>query len=64
MDKARISSIKERIRKVKEPIEVYNEEGQLKKIILPYSGFGHLEVEIIYSREELQQNETIWRRSI
>ena len=59
MDKARISSIKERIRKVKEPIEVYNEEGQLKKIILPYSGFGHLEVEIIYSREELQQNETI-----
>jgi len=59
MDKARISSIKERIRKVKEPIEVYNEEGQLKKVIMPYSGLGHIEVEIIYSREELQQNKRI-----
>ena len=59
MDKARISSIKERIRKVKEPIEVYNEEGQLIKEIMPYSGLGHIEVEIIYSREELQQNKRI-----
>jgi ACT domain-containing protein len=59
MDKARIKSIKERVRKVKEPIEVYNEEGQLKKVIMPYSGLGHLEVEIIYSRDELRKNETI-----
>ena len=59
MDKAKIDSIMERFRKVKEPIEVYNEEGQLKKVIMPYSGLGHLEVEIIYSREELQQNKRI-----
>jgi len=59
MDKARIDSIKERFRKVKEPIEVYNEEGQLIKEIMPYSGLGHIEVEIIYSREELQQNKRI-----
>ena len=59
MDKARISSIKERIRKVKEPVEVYNEQGQLKKVIMPYSGLGNFEVEIIYSRDELCQNETI-----
>ena len=59
MDKAKIDSIMERFRKVKEPIEVYNEEGQLIKEIMPYSGLGHIEVEIIYSREELQQNETI-----
>jgi len=59
MDKAKIDSIKERFRKVKEPIEVYNEEGQLIKEIMPYSGLGHIEVEIIYSREELQQNKRI-----
>ena len=59
MDKARIDSTKERFRKVKEPIEVYNEEGQLIKEIMPYSGLGHIEVEIIYSREELQQNKRI-----
>jgi hypothetical protein len=59
MDKARIDSIKERFRKVKEPIEVYNEQGQLIKEIMPYSGLGHIEVEIIYSREELQQNKRI-----
>ena len=59
MDKARINSIKERFRKVKEPIEVYNEQGQLIKEIMPYSGLGHIEVEIIYSREELQQNKRI-----
>ena len=59
MDKARIDSIKERFRKVKEPIEVYNEQGQLIKEIMPYSGLGNFEVEIIYSRNELQKNETI-----
>jgi hypothetical protein len=59
MDKAKIDSIMERFRKVKEPIEVYNEEGQLIKEIMPYSGLGHIEVEIIYSREELQQNKRI-----
>lgn len=59
MDKARIDSIKERFRKVKEPVEVYNEQGQLKKVIMPYSGLGNFEVEIIYSRDELCQNETI-----
>jgi len=59
MDKAKIDSIKERFRKVKEPVEVYNEQGQLKKVIMPYSGLGNFEVEIIYSREELQQNKRI-----
>ena len=59
MDKAKIDSIMERFRKVKEPIEVYNEQGQLIKEIMPYSGLGHIEVEIIYSREELQQNKRI-----
>ena len=59
MDKAKIDSIKERFRKVKEPVEVYNEQGQLKKVIMPYSGLGNFEVEIIYSREELCKNETI-----
>jgi len=59
MDKARINSLRKRIRKVKEPIEVYNEQGQLKKVIMPYSGLGNFEVEIIYSRDELQKNETI-----
>jgi ACT domain-containing protein len=59
MDKARIDSIKERFRKVKEPVEVYNEQGQLKKVIMPYSGLGNFEVEIIYSRDELCKNETI-----
>ena len=59
MDKARIDSIKERFRKVKEPIEFYNEQGQLKKVIMPYSGLGNFEVEIIYSRDELCKNETI-----
>ena len=59
MDKARIDSIKERFRKVKEPIEVYNEQGQLKKVTMPYSGLGNFEVEIIYSRDELCKNETI-----
>ena len=59
MDKARIEAIRKRIDKVKEPIEVYDNKGRLKKIITPHSAMGHLEVEIIYSREELQQNKRI-----
>jgi hypothetical protein len=59
MDKARIETIRKRIDKVKEPQEVYDDKGRLKKIITPYSAYGHLEVEIIYSREELQQNKGI-----
>ena len=59
MDKARIEAIRKRIDKVKEPIEVYDNKGRLKKIITPYSAMGHLEVEIIYSRDEFHKNETI-----
>ena len=59
MDKARIEAIRKRIDKVKEPIEVYDDKGRLKKIITPHSPYGHLEVEIIYSRNELRKNETI-----
>lgn len=59
MDKARIEAIRKRIDKVKEPIEVYDDKGRLKKVITPYSAIGHLEVEIIYSRDELHKNETI-----
>jgi|TARA_R100000951_G_C2647344_1_gene182993 hypothetical protein len=59
MDKAKIEAIRKRIDKVKEPQEVYNDKGQLKKIIMPHSAYGHLEVEIIYSREELHKNKTI-----
>ena len=53
MDKTKIEAIRKRIDKVKEPQEVYNDKGQLKKIIMPHSAYGRLEVEIIYSREEL-----------
>lgn len=59
MDKARIEAIRKRIDKVKEPQEVYDDKGRLKKLIMPHSAYGHLEVEIIYSRNELQQNKRI-----
>ena len=59
MDKARIEAIRKRIDKVKEPIEVYDDKGRLKKIIAPHSPYGHLEVEIIYSRNELHKNQAI-----
>lgn len=59
MDKARIETIRKRIDKVKEPQEVYDDKGRLKKLIMPHSAYGHLEVEIIYSRNELQQNKRI-----
>ncbi len=59
MDKAKIEAVRKRIDKVKEPIEVFDNKGRLKKIITPYSAMGHLEVEIIYSRDELCKNETI-----
>ena len=59
MDRSKIEAIRKRIDKVKEPIEVYDDKGRLKKIITPHSHYGHLEVEIIYSRDELRKNETI-----
>jgi len=59
MDKARIEAIRKRIDKVKEPIEVFDDKGRLKKIITPHSAYGHLEVEIIYSRDELHKNKGI-----
>ncbi len=59
MDRSKIEAIRKRIVKIKEPIEVYDDKGRLKKIITPHSPYGHLEVEIIYSRDELRKNETI-----
>ena len=59
MDKAKIEAVRKRIDKVKEPIEVYDDKGRLKKIITPHSPYGHLEVEIIYSRNELHKNQAI-----
>jgi len=59
MDRSKIEAIRKRIDKVKEPQEVYDDKGRLKKIITPYSAYGHLEVEIIYSRDELRKNKGI-----
>ena len=59
MDRSKIEAIRKRIDKVKEPQEVYDDKGRLKKIITPYSAYGHLEVEIIYSRDELHKNKGI-----
>jgi hypothetical protein len=59
MDRSEIEAIRKRIDKVKEPQEVYDDKGRLKKIITPYSAYGHLEVEIIYSRDELRKNKGI-----
>jgi hypothetical protein len=60
MDKVSIQATRRRIDKAKQPYEVYDNKGRLKKVVNPCSPYGgSLVVEIIYSRNELSKNEAV-----
>jgi hypothetical protein len=53
MGKAKIEAIKKRLQAIKTPVYEYNEEGKLKRMILPATSVGSINIEIVRRSDEV-----------
>lgn len=53
MGKAKIEAIKKRLQAIKTPVYEYNEEGKLKRMILPNTSVGSINIEIVRRSDEV-----------
>ena len=56
-EKSRIEGIKKRLQNIKTPVYEYNEEGKLKRMILPNTSVGSINIEIVRKGDELRTKE-------
>lgn len=56
-EKSRIEAIKKRLQNIKTPVYEYNEEGKLKRMILPNTSVGSINIEIVRKGDELRTKE-------
>jgi len=55
MGKAKIEAIKKRLQAIKTPVYEYNEEGKLKRMILPNTSVGSINIEILRQGEQVSK---------
>ena len=55
MGKAKIEAIKKRLQAIKTPVEVRDEEGKLKRMIIPNTSVGTINIEILRRSEQVSK---------
>ena len=55
MDKAKIEALKKRLQDIKTPIEVIDEEGKLKRMMIPNTSVGTISIEILRRSEQVSK---------
>lgn len=57
--KSRIEEIKKRLQDIKTPVYEYNEEGKLKRMILPNTSVGSINIEILRRSEQVSKRKEL-----
>ena len=57
--KSRIEAIKKRLQDIKTPVYEYNEEGKLKRMILPNTSVGNINIEILRRSEQVSKRKEL-----
>lgn len=55
MDKAKIEALKKRLQDIKTPVEVRDEEGKLKRMMIPNTSVGTINIEILRRSEQVSK---------
>lgn len=58
-EKSRIEAIKKRLQNIKTPVYEYNEEGKLKRMILPNTSVGSINIEILRRSEQVSKRKEL-----
>lgn len=55
MDKAKIEALKKRLQDIKTPVEIRDEEGKLKRMMIPNTSVGTISIEILRRSEQVSK---------